>query len=703
MAGVKMLTFLDRLLPYFARLSRRVDLAAPIFVLIVMVVLIMPVPAIGIDLLIVFNITLSLMILLLGMYVPKPQDFGAYPSILLMVTLFRLAVNVATTRRILMYGGEIGTDAAGHLVKAFGEFVVGGSYIIGLVVFLILLAIQFIVINHGSGRIAEVTARFTLDALPGKQMAIDADLNAGYIDEQEARKRRKSLQEEANFFGAMDGAVKFTQRDAVASFLILTVNIVAGILIGVMKYDMDALAAMQVFTLLTVGDGLVTAIPSLLVSVGGAILTTRSGSQRDNLGADIIAQLGLDPRPLGIASAVLMLFGIMPGMPLLPFWILGILFGAITYVTWKLADQQARDKALEEAKEKVGKAGEGPEKVEGLLKVDPLGLEVGFGLIPLLDVNQGGTVLERIKAVRRQMAQEMGLVVPPIRIRDNLQLAANSYRLLLRGEEIGKGEVLPGAFLAMNPGTAVEEIPGTPTTEPAFGLPAYWIQESQRDRAQLSGYTVVDGATVITTHLSELLKQHAPELVSRQDVQHLLETLKESSPKLVEDLVPSAVPLAVLQKVLQNLLRERVSIRDLGRILEATADAGTLTRDPVILTEYVRQQLGRALTSPHLTESNELGVLTLDPRLEQTFQGGIETSERGSFLALEPTRLQELLNRVVNGITELLPGAQPVLLTSPAIRPHLRRLLERSLPHLVILSHSEIPLDVRVVNLGTVS
>jgi len=534
-------------------------------------------------------------------------------------------------------------------------------------------------------------------------MAIDADLNAGYIDEQEARKRRRELQEEANFYGAMDGAVKFTQRDAVASFLILVVNIVAGILIGILQYEMDAVQAMQIFTLLTVGDGLVTAIPSLLVSVGGAILTTRSGSKQDSLGADLMAQMGMDSRPLAIASAVLLLFGLMPGMPLVPFWIMGLLFAVLTYATWKLKAQKAQTLALEEAKEKVAKTSEGPEKVEGLLKVDPLGLEVGYGLIPLLDVNQGGTVLERIKAVRRQMAQEMGIVVPPIRIRDNLQLPANTYRLLLRGEEIGRGDIVPGAFLAMNPGTAMEEIPGTPTTEPAFGLPAYWIQEALRDRAQLAGYTVVDGATVLTTHLSELLKQHAPELLSRQDVQHLLDNLKEVSPRLVEELVPAAVPVAILQKVLQNLLKERVSIRDLGRILEATADAGGLTRDPVVLTEYVRQQLGRALTSPHLTEANELGVLTLDPKLEQTFQGGIEASERGSFLALEPSRLQELLNRIVQGVTELLPGAQPVLLTTPAVRPHLRRLLERSLPHLVVLSHSEIPMDVRVVNLGTVT
>ncbi len=696
-----MLTFLDRLLPVFARLSKRVDLSAPVFVLIVMVVMILPLPAFIIDILIVFNITLSLVILLVGMYVARPQEFSAYPSVLLMITLFRLSVNVATTRRILLFGGEQGPDAAGNMVKAFGQFVVGGSYIIGLVVFLILLAIQFLVINHGAGRIAEVTARFTLDAMPGKQMAIDADLNAGYIDEVEARKRRRDLAAEANFYGAMDGAVKFTQRDAVAALIILAVNIIAGILIGVVKYGLPVVQSMQTFTLLTVGDGLVTAVPSLLISVGGAILTTRSGSTSPNLGTEVMGQLGTDARPLAIASSVLLLFGAVPGLPLVPFWVMGGAFGTLAYASWKFSQQRAA--ARHEAEVKGKPAAEGPEKVEALLKVDPLGLEVGYGLIPLLDVGQGGTVLDRIKALRRQMAQDLGIVVPPIRIRDNLQLPANTYRLLLRGEEVARSTVVPGMYLAMNPGTATADIQGTPTTEPAFGLPAFWIAENQRDHAQLMGYTVVDSATVITTHLSELVKQHAPELVGRAETQQLLDALKEASPKLVEDLVPSAVPVALLQKVLQNLLRERVQVRDLARILEATADAAGASRDPLVITEYVRQRLGRSLTSSHLSDNNELGVLVLDPKLEQTLQSGIETTDRGSFLALEPTKLQEILNRITTGITRLLPGAQPVLLTNPVVRPHLRHLLERAMPHLVVLSHSEIPLDVRVVNLGTVA
>lgn len=696
-----MLTFLDRLLAMMSRLSRRADLAAPVLVMVVLIVMILPVPGAVLDILIVFNITLSLLILMVGMYVSKPQEFSAYPSVLLMITLFRLSLNVAATRRILLYGGEQGVEAAGAMIRSFGQFVVGGNYVIGLVVFLILLAIQFIVINHGAGRIAEVTARFTLDALPGKQMAIDADLNAGYIDEQEARKRRKELTEEASFYGSMDGAIKFTVRDAVAALIILSVNIVAGIIIGVIRYNMDVLTAMQTFTLLTVGDGLVTAVPSLLISVGGAILTTRSGAKGD-LGSEIVGQLGMDFRPLAIAASVLFLFGIAPGLPLIPFWIMGSIFGLLAYGTWKFAGKRKDDAAQAETREKL-KPAEGPEKVESLLKIDALGLEVGYGLIPLLDTGQGGTVLERIKAIRRQMAQELGIVVPPIRIRDNLNLAANSYRVLLRGEDIGRGEIQPGAFLAMNPGTAVGDIPGTATTEPAFGLPAFWIQESQRDHAQLMGYTVVDGATVISTHISEIIKQHAPELLGRPEVQQLLDALKEVSPKLVEELVPSVVPVGALQKVLQNLLRERVCVRDLGRILEACADAASMTRDPGVMTEYVRQHLGRALTSPHISENNELGVLTLDPQLEQTLQSGIETTDRGSFLALDPGRIQDLLTRLVNGITQLLPGAQPVLLTNPAVRPHLRRLLERAMPHLVVLSHSEIPMDVRVVNLGTVS
>jgi flagellar biosynthesis protein FlhA len=595
----------------------------------------------------------------------------------------------------------MGVDAAGHMVRAFGQFVVGGSYVIGLVVVLILIAIHFLVINHGAGRIAEVTARFTLDAMPGKQMAIDADLNAGYIDEVEARKRRMELQEEVNFYGAMDGAVKFTQRDAVASFLILAVNIVAGIAIGVLRHNMGVLDAMETFTLLTVGDGLVTAIPALLISIGGAILTTRSSSKSDNMGNEVVMQFGKDGRPLYIASGALLFFGVIPGFPLLPFWTMAGAAGGLAYAIGKMSDKKAKEESIAAAKEKLKP--EGPEKVEALLKIDPLGLEVGYGLIPLLDVNQGGTVLERIKAVRRQIAQDLGVVVPPIRIRDNLQLPANSYRLLIRGEEVGRGELAPGQYLAMNPGTATEALHGTPTKEPAFGLPAFWVQESQKDRAQLSGYTVVDGPTVLTTHISELLKQRAPELLGRQEVQGLLDNLKDSSPKFVEELVPAIIPVAVLQKVLHNLLKERVSIRDLAKIMESLSDALGVTRDPITLTEFVRQPLGRAITSPHVSETNELGVLVLDPLIEQQMQHGIEQSDRGSFLAIEPNSLQELLARIVKGISELLPGAQPVLLTNPAVRPHLHRLLERAMPHVVVLSHSEVPLDVRVVSLGTVT
>jgi flagellar biosynthesis protein FlhA len=403
-----------------------------------------------------------------------------------------------------------------------------------------------------------------------------------------------------------------------------------------------------------------------------------------------------------IAAGVLAFFGLVPGLPMIPFWIMGAIFGVLAYAAQKLP--KAQEAAAAEAAQKAAKAAAAePEKVEGLLKVDPLGLEVGYNLIPLLDVHQGGTVLERIKGVRRSLAQELGLVVPPVRIRDNLQLPPNTYRVLLRGEEVARGELMAGQWMAMNPGTATEEIGGAPTTEPAFGLPAYWIPETQKDRAQLLGYTVVEPGTVLTTHLSELIKQHAPELLGRAEVQHLLDTLKESSPKLVDDIVPGQVNVGLLQRVLHNLLRERVSIRDLARILESTADAASMSKDPLLITEFVRQALGRSLTSPHLSEQGELGVLTLDPALEQTLQGGIEHSERGSFMALEPTHTQELLNRIVGGIAKLLPGAQPVLLTNPLVRPHLRRMLERALPHLVVLSHQEVPLDVRVVNLGTVS
>jgi flagellar biosynthesis protein FlhA len=483
--------------------------------------------------------------------------------------------------------------------------------------------------------------------------------------------------------------------------LILLVNIVAGIAIGVLKYDLAVLDAMETYTLLTVGDGLVTAIPSLLISIGGAILTTRSSSKSDNMGSDVVNQFSKDGRPLYIGSGALFFFGIVPGMPLLPFWFMAAATGGMAWAISRFAAKKAKETSIAEAKEKLKP--EGPERVEALLKIDPLGLEVGYGLIPLLDVAQGGTVLERIKTVRRQIAQEAGVVVPPIRIRDNLQLPANTYRLLMRGEEVGRGDLMPGQYLAMNPGTATEPLPGIATKEPAFGLPAFWVSEAHKDRAQLSGYTVVDGPTVMTTHISEMLKQRAPELLGRQETQGLLDNLKESAPKFVDELVPGVVPVAVLQKVMQNLLKERVSVRDLAKILEALADAVTLTRDPVILTEFVRQHLGRAITSPHLSEVNELGVLVLDPSIEQIIQQAIETSDRGSFLAMDPNRIQDLLVRITNGINELLPGAQPVLLTNPVVRPHLHRLLERAMPHLAVLSHSEVPLDVRVVSLGTIS
>ncbi len=685
-------------LPNLSQIFRKVHLIVPMAVVGMLLVMVLPMPTMAMDLLISLNITVSIIVLLVSMYILQPVNFSVFPSLLLIVTLFRLSLNVASTRLILLHGSE-GEDAAGRVIEAFGQFVVGGNYFVGIVVFLVLIGIQFIVINHGSVRISEVTARFTLDAMPGKQMSIDADLNAGLIDEQEARARRDLISREAEFYGAMDGAIRFTARDAVASALILTINIIGGFLIGVFQFDMAVADAARRFTILTIGDGLVTAIPSLLISVAGGIITTRAASE-SNLGEEVASQLLLNPVPVAISSGFLFFFGLIPGLPTAPFFILSAATGLLAF-------QRSRARAQEQIqveRDKAQKAeAERPkEKIEGLLKVDLLGLEVGYGLIRYVDASQGGDFLSRIKSLRRQIALDLGFVVPPVHITDNLQLGPKAYSILLKGVEIARGELVQDHFLAINPGTAREEIQGIQTVEPAFGLPARWIKTPDRERAQLLGYTVVDPTTVLATHLTEIIKSHGHELLGRQETKGLLDTVAETHPKVVEELVPKMLSIGEVQKVLQNLLKERVSIRDAVTILETLADYATFTKNVSILTEYCRQALGRAICKPYQSDNNELPVFTVNPEIEKSISDAVVQTEQGSYLALEPRQAKEIMSRIRRTL-EAAAGGNGVLLCSPNVRMYLRQLLERFLPNVTVLSHNEVPPNVRVLSVGMVS
>jgi len=689
-------------------------LLTPLLVLLVLVMFLIPVPLFLLDLMFTLNFSVSLMILLSVMYMPKPTSFAAFPSVLLLTTLFRLSLNVASTRIILLHGHE-GTDGAGKVIQAFGQFVVGGEYILGLIIFAVIIIIQFVVINVGSSRIAEVTARFTLDAMPGKQMSIDADLNSGLIDEREAKTRRKELQEEADFFGAMDGAIKFVAKDAVASMLIVSINIIGGLCFGVLRHDMKVEEAATTFIILTIGDGLVSALPSLFISVAGGILTTRA-TARKTLGEDVLSQLLSDHKPMAVAAGSLFLFGLVPGLPNIPFFALSAFLGAMVYYLKQnphafsvegagaLPAGLAPGGALPGEKTPSlakGTEGEG-EGVERLLRIDLMGLEVGYGLIPLVDARRGGNILDRVKSIRRQMAMEMGLIVPPIRIRDNLQLKPNQYQILIKGIPVASSQLMTGHCLAMNPGTATKAIEGTPTKEPAFGLEAYWIKEGAREFAQNLGYTVVDLPTVITTHLSETIKRHSHELLGRQETQALLDHLAESFPKVVEDLIPTILPLGTVQKVLQNLLVERVSIRDLLTILECLAEHGLQVRDGASLTELVRQAIGRTVVQPYLGETQELAAMVLAPDLEAQLHQALRSGDQGTFLALPPQAGQALLEQIQRAIEASAFSLQPVLLVSPGIRPALRRLLERVLPSLVILSQAEVPSQISILTVGVV-
>ncbi|WP_226654438.1 flagellar biosynthesis protein FlhA [Pseudalkalibacillus hwajinpoensis] len=671
------------------------DYAVLVSVIMIVIMMVIPFPPLLLDFLIMMNISLALTIILVAMNTKEALQFSIFPSLLLLTTLFRLGLNVSTTRSILT------NKTGGQVIETFGSFVVGGSVVIGLLVFLILVIIQFIVITKGSERVAEVAARFTLDAMPGKQMSIDADLNAGMISDREAKVSREKIAREADFYGAMDGASKFVKGDAIAGIVITLINIIGGLIIGMVVHGMPVGDAATTFTLLSIGDGLVSQIPALLISTATGIVVTRAASD-GNLGSDITAQIFAYPKLLYVVGAVVTLLGLAtPINPLLTFPIAGLL----VYGGWmmqknldqtKEVELAAGDEEVEEMKK--------PESVTSLLQVDPIEFEFGYGLIPLADQKQGGDLLDRVIMIRRQIALEFGIVVPVIRIRDNIQLEPNEYVVKIKGNRVAGGEVRLDQYLAMSCGLEDDSITGIETVEPAFGLPALWVTEEMKDRAELSGYTIVDPPSVVSTHLTEVIKRHAHELLSRQEVKHLLDNVRESSPAVLEELIPNILTIGDVQKVLIRLLKEKVSIRSLDMILESLADNGVRTKDTDVLAEYVRQSLSRQITSQVAVPGEPVKVLTAGARLEKRFAESVQQSDQGSYLALDPETSQTIYQEVLQQVNRLQQsGIQPILLTSPAIRMYLRQFLERYMPELTILSYSELEPDVEVQSVGVIN
>ncbi len=679
-------------IPFVAKNS---DVLMAVAVICILAFMVMPLPTLLLDLLLSFSITFSLIIILASMYVQHPLELSAFPSILLLVTLFRLALNVASTRVILLHGNE-GTLAAGKVIKAFGGFVVGGNYLVGIIVFLILVTINFLVITKGAGRIAEVAARFTLDAMPGKQMSIDADLNAGLITEQEARERRELIAQEAEYYGAMDGANKFVRGDAIAGIVITLINIIGGLAIGVFQKDMSFANAAQNYTLLTIGDGLVSQVPALIVSTAAGVIVTRAGAD-SSLGDEITSQILIQPKAIAVASGVLFGFGLVPGLPTIPFMSLSAVTGGLAYTIFRSLKESARIE--EESKVKEEKAIPS-DQFDALPPLDTLAIEVGYGLIPLVDIEQGGQLLDRIKSLRRQIARELGIIVAPVHIQDNMQLKPGEYAILLKGNEIARGELMANYYLAMNPNATDEKIDGIDTREPTYGLPALWIKEEAKENALAKGFTVVDLATVLTTHLSEIIKRHSHELFGRQDVQQLLDAVKETHPKVVEELVPNLLPLGGVVQVLQNLLREQVPIRDLLTILETQADWSPATKDLDILTEHVRHALARTITKMNLTPEGNIAAITLGHSLESAISEALQQTDHGSFLSLDPSVAQQMMNNLAASLEKISSlNYQPVVMCSAQIRYHVKRLIDRFLPHIAVLSYDEILSKVEIQSL----
>jgi flagellar biosynthesis protein FlhA len=700
----------------YQRFARQGDIFLAGGVVIILFVMMVPIPTFMMDLMLSFSISVSLLILITAMFLLSPVEFSIFPSLLLVTTLMRLALNVASTRLILMYG-DTGTDAAGGVIQAFGEFVVGGSYVIGAVIFLILFILNKMVITTGTTRIAEVAARFTLDAMPGKQMAIEADLNAGLIDEPEATARRNKMRREADFYGAMDGAGKFVQGDVNASIFIMMINIVGGVLIGVFQKGMDWETALQTYTLLTIGDGLVAIIPSIITSTSAGLIVSRAAAEA-KMGEEYIGQLTYNARALKMVSGVLGIFALVPGMPTLPFLIFSALIFGVSRLVQRRDEEDGtpagRGGSLPGQAAAGGGAGripagknaeaglDTPEEVAALLPLDTLELEVGYGLIPLVDENQNGNLLSRIRSIRRQFALDSGVIIPSLHLRDNLQLKPGQYALLIKGNQVATAEILVDHLLAMDPGNLKHTLRGIETREPAFNLPALWIPESQKEEAMLAGYTVVDPSTVIATHLTEVFKRHLGDFLGRQEVQALLDNLAKTAPKAVDELVPGILPLGVVQRVLQNLLKENVSVRDLLSIVEALADNGIAVKNPEALTEYVRERLARSIVKPYMDSQGALPIITLDAKVEQTLQEAVRQVEGGSYLALNPGTAQKLMQRINAAVENaVISDGQPVILASPMVRPHLAQLITRFLPGVPVLSQAEIPPDIRLTSVGS--
>ncbi|MDD2480765.1 MAG: flagellar biosynthesis protein FlhA [Lutispora sp.] len=670
------------------------DIIVAIAVIAIVLLIIIPIPTFLMDLLLTINISLSLIILIIAMYINEPLQFSIFPSLLLIATLFRLSLNISSTRLIL------GNADAGNVIEAFGNFVIGSNSIVGIIIFLIIVVIQFMVITKGAERVAEVAARFTLDAMPGKQMAIDADLNSGLISEGEAKDRRKKIQREADFYGAMDGASKFVKGDAIASIIITIINITAGFAIGMLQKGMEMSEAASIYTNLTVGDGLVSQIPALLISTATGIIVTRAASE-SNLGTDMIKQLFSQPKALYIASGVLGLLA-FTGLPPLPNIILSGLLSFMGYTlqkTIKEAELDQEAKAQDHEVDEIRK----PENVMSLLQVDPIELEFGYGILPLVDANQGGDLLDRLVMIRRQCALDLGIVVPIIRLRDNIQLKPNEYVIKIKGTDVASGEIMFDNYLAMNPGTAEGDLEGIKTIEPAFGLPAVWINESQKEKAEMMGFTVVDPPSIIATHLTEIIKNHSSELLGRQDVQKLLDNIKDTYPALVEEVLPKIRNLWEIHKVLTNLLKENISIRDLVTIMESLADYGVITKDTDMLTEYVRQAMSRAITKRFIN-GKKAKVITLNQELEQTIIDSVQQTDYGSYISIDPGITQRIAANLMKEVQKLMSiGEQPLILTSPMVRMYFRRIAEGVAPGLIVLSYNELDPSIEVQSIGMVN
>ncbi|MDC0335453.1 flagellar biosynthesis protein FlhA [Pseudodesulfovibrio sp.] len=684
----------------YERFAKQGDLLLASGVVTILFVMLIPLPTFFLDFMLTVSISLGLVILITSMFMSSPLEFSIFPSLLLVTTLLRLSLNVATTRAILLHGDE-GTDAAGSVIQSFGEFVVGGNYAIGIVIFMILYILNKQVIVSGTTRIAEVAARFTLDAMPGKQMAVEADLNAGLIDVDEATKRRDHMRREADFYGAMDGAGKFVAGDVKAGLMITFVNIIGGFLIGIIQKDMEWMDAAQTYTLLTIGDGLVATIPSLIISTSAGIIVSRAAAEA-KMGEEFIGQLSYHHRALKLVSGILILFAIVPGMPTFPFLLLAIMVFTVGHLS---AKQQAEFMIDTEEADEASNAStlDTPEEVQALLPLDQLELEVGYGLIPLVDEEQSGNLLSRIRSIRRQFALDMGVVVPSLHLRDNLQLKPGEYRVVIKGNPVAQAELLIDHYLAMDPGDAKNTIEGVETVEPAFNLPAVWIPEAQKEEAMLAGYTVVDPSTVIATHLTEVFRRNLHEFLGRQETQELLDNLAKRAPKAVESLVPAIMSLGSVQKVLQSLVQENVSIRDLLTIVECLADYGLATQEPVQLTEFVRAKMGRTIIKPYMGDEGTLPIITLSPEIEGILGEAMRPAEQGGYLALEPGIAQQIIQSV-NQSTEdaMVADGQPILLVSPQIRSQFAQLISRFIPTLPIVSQAEIPADVKIQSAATV-